>query len=88
MAADGARAPSGGKYAIICAFIPDAAKPGTGGKAILRVNDMKVAAGHIPQTQPCMFSGDEGADVGLDGDANVSPDSKQGDNACTGRSSR
>jgi hypothetical protein len=38
-------------------FIPDAAKPGTGGKSILSVNDMKVAEGQIPQTQPFMFSG-------------------------------
>ena len=59
-------------------LIPDAAMPGTGGKSILSVNDMKVAEGHIPKTQPFMFSGDEGADVGLDGETNVSPDDKPG----------
>ena len=47
-------------------FIPDAAKPGTGGKSILRIDGKKVAEGQIPKTQPFAFSGDEGADVGLD----------------------
>ncbi len=32
-----------------------------------------------------MFSADEGADVGLDGETNVSNDYKQGNNAFTGR---
>ena len=32
-----------------------------------------------------MFSADEGADVGVDDETNVSPDYKQGDNAFTGR---
>ena len=32
-----------------------------------------------------LFSGDEGADVGLDGETNVSNDYKQGDNAFTGK---
>ena len=38
MAADGALAPSGEKYAIMDECIPDAARPGTDGKSILRVN--------------------------------------------------
>ncbi len=74
-----------GKYSIVYEFIPDAAKPGTGGKSILSVNGAKVAEGLIPKTQPFAFSGDEGVDVGLDGETNVSPDYKQGDNAFTGR---
>jgi arylsulfatase len=32
-----------------------------------------------------MFSGDEGADVCVDGETNVSPAYKRGDNAFTGR---
>ena len=44
----------------------------------------KVAEAHIPKTQPFAFSADEGADVGLDGETNVSPDYKQGDNKFTG----
>jgi hypothetical protein len=45
----------------------------------------KVAEGNIPKTQPFAFSGDEGADVGVDDETNVSPDYKQGDNAFTGK---
>ena len=74
-----------GKHTIVYEFIPDAAKPGTGGKSILSVDGKKVAEGQIPKTQPFAFSADEGADVGLDGETNVSPDYKQGDNAFTGK---
>ena len=41
--------------------------------------------GHIPKTQPYAFSGDEGADVGVDGETAVSNDYKQGDNKFTGK---
>jgi hypothetical protein len=74
-----------GRHTIVYEFIPDAAKPGTGGKSILSIDGKKVAEGHIPKTQPFMFSGDEGADVGLDAETNVSPDYKQGQNKFTGR---
>ena len=63
-----------GKHQLRYEFIPDAAKPGTGGKSILSVNGEKVAEGHIPKTQPFVFSGDEGADVGIDGETAVSQD--------------
>lgn len=74
-----------GKHTIHYEFIPDAAKPGAGGKSILSVDGKKVAEGHIPKTQPFAFSGDEGADVGMDGETNVSPDYEQGENAFTGK---
>ncbi|MGZ9074880.1 MAG: arylsulfatase [Burkholderiaceae bacterium] len=74
-----------GKHTIVYEFIPDAAKPGTGGKSILNVDGKKVAEGQIPKTQPFAFSGDEGADVGLDLETNVSNDYKQGNNAFTGK---
>jgi arylsulfatase len=74
-----------GKHSIVYEFIPDAAKPGTGGRSILSVDGKKVAEGKIPKTQPFLFSGDEGADVGLDGETNVSNDYKQGNNAFTGK---
>jgi arylsulfatase len=74
-----------GKHTIQYEFIPDEAKPGAGGKSILSVDGRKVAEGHIPKTQPYSFSGDEGADVGLDGETNVSPDYQQGANAFTGK---
>jgi arylsulfatase len=74
-----------GKHTIVYEFIPDEAKPGTGGKSILIIDGQKAAEGHIPKTQPYVFSGDEGADVGMDGETNVSPDYKQKDNAFTGK---
>jgi arylsulfatase len=77
-----------GKHTIVYEFIPDAPKPGTGGRSILSVDGQKLAEGKIPKTQPFAFSGDEGADVGLDGETNVSKDYKQGDNAFTGRISK
>ena len=61
-----------GKHVIVYEFIPDAAKPGTGGKSILSVDGKKIAEGQIPKTQPFVFSADEGADVGVDGETNVS----------------
>ena len=81
----GSTALSPGKHIIVYEFIPDAAKPGTGGKSILSVNGTKIAEGHIPKTQPFAFSGDEGADVGRDGETNVSADYKPVDNAFTGK---
>jgi len=44
-----------------------------------------VAEGHIPKTQPFVFSGDEGADVGEDAETAVSNDYKQNDNKFTGK---
>jgi arylsulfatase len=74
-----------GKHTIVYEFIPDIAKPGTGGKSILSVDGKQLAEGIIPKTQPFAFSGDEGADVGLDGETNVSNEYKQGNNAFTGK---
>ncbi len=74
-----------GKHEIRYEFTPDAPKPGAGGKGILFVDGQKVAEGHVPKTQPFAFSGDEGADVGMDGETAVSNDYKQGDNKFTGR---
>ena len=67
-----------GKHVISYEFIPDEKKPGTGGKSILSVDGEKVAEGQIPKTQPFVFSADEGADVGLDGETNVSNDYQPG----------
>jgi arylsulfatase len=76
---------SAGKHTIVYEFVPDDAKAGTGGKSILSVDGKVVAEGRIPKTQPFAFSADEGADVGVDGETNVSPDYKQGDNRFTGK---
>lgn len=74
-----------GKHTIEYEFIPDEKKPGTGGKSILSVDGQKVGEAHIPKTQPFAFSADEGADVGVDGETNVSPDYEQNANAFTGK---
>ncbi|HZN61858.1 MAG TPA: arylsulfatase [Planctomycetota bacterium] len=67
-----------GRHTIAYEFIPDTAKPGTGGKSILSVDGKVVAEGKIPKTVPFIFSADEGTDVGLDGETNVSNDYKPG----------
>jgi arylsulfatase len=72
-----------GKHVIRYEFTPDAAKPGAAGRCVLFVDGRQVAEGHIPKTVPFAF-GDEGADVGLDGETPVSNDYAEGDNAFTG----
>jgi hypothetical protein len=76
---------SAGKHVIKFQYEIDQPKPGTGGKCTLFVDDKKVGEGHVPKTQPFAFSGDEGADVGMDGETAVSDDYKQGDNKFTGK---
>ena len=51
---------------------------------MLFVDGQQVAQGYIPKTVPFAFSGDEGADVGLDAETAVSDDYKEGDNKFTG----
>jgi arylsulfatase len=77
-----------GKHTIVYEFIPDETKPGTGGKSALSIDGRPAGQAHIPRTQPFAFSGDEGADVGLDGETPVSTDYAQGDNAFTGEIER
>jgi arylsulfatase A-like enzyme len=74
-----------GKHVIKYEFVPDAAKPGSGGKCVLYIDGQQVADGHIPKTQSFAFSADEGTDVGMDGETAVSNDYKQGDNKFTGK---
>ena len=47
-------------------FAYDGGGMGKGGMGTLFVNGKKVAAGRIERTQCCVFSADEGADVGAD----------------------
>ena len=67
-----------GPHTIVYEFVPDDAKPGTGGKSILSVDGQVVAEGHIPKTQPFVFSADEGVDVGVDNETMVSDDYQPG----------
>lgn len=74
-----------GKHTFKLEFISDGPKPGLGGKSILYIDGNKVAEGYVPKTQPFAFSGDEGADVGIDSETNVSNDYKERDNKFTGK---
>ena len=74
-----------GKHQIKYEFIIDTPTPGSGGKCILYADGTKVAEGHIPKTQPFVYSADEGIDVGVDHETNVSNDYKERDNKFTGK---
>jgi arylsulfatase len=54
----------------------------------LYVDGSKVAEGHIPKTEPFIISADEGVDVGMDNETNVSNDYKEGENKFTGKIKR
>ncbi len=79
------RALTAGKHEIKYEFVPDEAKPGAGGKCALYVDGQKVAEGQIPKTQPFVFSADEGVDVGVDNETNVSNDYEMRENKFTGK---
>jgi arylsulfatase A-like enzyme len=55
-----------GKSTVRYEFVYDGGGVGKGGKGIIYVNDKSVATGRIDQTQCCMYSADEGTDVGED----------------------
>ena len=77
---------SSGTHILKYEFIADTeSKPGTGGKSILYIDGNKAGEAYIPKTQPFAFSGDEGADVGEDGETAVSRDYPQGHNKFTGK---
>ena len=63
-----------GKATIRYEFAYDGGGLAKGGVGTIYVNDQKVAEGRIERTQPMMFSGDEGADVGEDGETPVTED--------------
>jgi arylsulfatase A-like enzyme len=74
-----------GKAIIRFEFTYDGPGVGKGGTGTILVNGKKVAEGKIDRTQPNIFSADEGADVGEDGETPVSDDYKEGDNSFTGK---
>jgi arylsulfatase A-like enzyme len=79
-----AKAVTAGRHKLKYEFIIDAYKPGSGGKCFLYVDDVKVAEGYIPVTQPFGYSADEGWNVGADHETPVSEDYKENDNKFTG----
>jgi arylsulfatase A-like enzyme len=60
-----------GKATIRYEFAYDGGGLAKGGTGTIFVNGKKVAEGRIERTQPMAFSGDEGADVGEDGETPV-----------------
>ena len=74
-----------GEHELKYEFVVDEYKPGTGGKCLLYVDGEKVAEGYIPKTQPFAYSGDEGVDIGMDNETNVTNDYKERDNKFTGK---
>ena len=63
-----------GKTTIRYEFAYDGGGIGKGGAGKIFVNEKKVAEGRIEHTQPMIFSADEGADVGEDGETPVIED--------------
>jgi arylsulfatase len=74
-----------GKVTVRYAFKYDGGGLGKGGTGTIFINCEKVAVGKIEKTQPLIFSADEGADVGQDGETNVTNDYKEGNNKFTGQ---
>lgn len=82
------KAITAGKHQIIYEFTIDEPKSGAGGKCFLYIDGEKVAEGYIPKTEPFAYSGDEGVDVGVDNETNVTNDYKERDNKFTGKIQR
>ncbi|WKZ56702.1 MAG: arylsulfatase [Bdellovibrionota bacterium] len=74
-----------GKHTVRFEFIADSRQPGTGGKGRLSIDGVEVAHAMIAKTQPFMYSGDEGIDIGVDGETTVSNDYVEGNNRFGGR---
>jgi arylsulfatase A-like enzyme len=70
----GAQALPAGKATVRFEFAYDGGGAGKGGTGTLYVNGKNVATGRIDQTQCCVFSADEGADVGADEGTPVTED--------------
>jgi len=74
-----------GKVTLRMEFAYDGGGFGKGGTATLFVNDKPVATGRVARTQGHVFSADEGADVGEDGETPVTEAYKEGNNRFTGK---
>lgn len=73
-----------GKATIRYEFASDGPGMGKGGIGTVLVNGQKVAEGRIEHTQCCIFSADEGTDMGMDDGTPVTEDYKEGNNTFTG----
>jgi arylsulfatase len=73
-----------GRHTIRYEFAYDGGPPGSSGTSRLHVDGRKVAETRVPKTMPFMFSGDEGADVGMDNETPVTEDYQAGSTHFTG----
>jgi hypothetical protein len=74
-----------GRATIRFEFAYDGGGFGKGGTGTIFVNGQKVAEGRIENTNANMFSGDEGADVGMDRETPVTENYREHDNQFTGK---
>ena len=74
-----------GRHTVLYEFVYDGGNPGSGGLSRLSVDGKQVGEARVSRTMPFAFSGDEGADVGVDNETPVTEEYKQGDNEFTGR---
>jgi len=74
-----------GKATVRYEFDYDGGGPGKGGIGRILVNGQQASEGRIEHTQCCVFSADEGADVGVDEGTPVTEDYNGRDNKFTGK---
>jgi arylsulfatase len=77
-----------GRHTIRYEFAFGGGPPGSGGTGRLFVDGKPAGEKTIVRMMPYAYSGDEGADVGIDMETPVTEDYKEGDNAFTGRIER
>jgi arylsulfatase len=73
-----------GEHQVRMEFAYDGGGLGKGGQVSLYVDGTKVGEGTVPMTQACIFSADDGCDVGVDSGSPISPDYPALGNAFTG----
>jgi arylsulfatase A-like enzyme len=81
----GGQALPAGKATIVLDFVYDGGGRGKGATVTISVNGQRVAEGRIENTNPNLFSADEGADVGMDEGTPVTEDYKDHQNKFTGK---
>jgi arylsulfatase A-like enzyme len=74
-----------GKHTITYHFEFQGEKPGEGGVGRLYIDSKMVSERKLPKTVPFLFSTDEGVDVGVDNETNVSNAYKQQNNKFQGK---
>jgi arylsulfatase len=74
-----------GKHVVRVEFVPESPQPGAGAEVRLFVDGALADQVRVPKTMPFIYSGDEGADVGVDNETNVTDDYAERDNHFDGK---